>query len=39
MTSVHMRLLGCLEQYQTAEQTHEFMVEYFAVLRCQGFIV
>ena len=38
MTSVHMRLLCCLEQYQTAEQAHEFMVKYFAALRRQGFI-
>ncbi len=36
MTSVHMRLLSCLEQYQTAEQAHEFMMEYFATLKRQG---
>ena len=39
MTSVHMRLLGCLEQYQTAKQAHEFMVEYFGVLKRQSQII
>lgn len=32
MTSVHMRLLRCLEQYQTAKRAHEFRTEYFYVL-------
>ena len=36
MTSVHIRLLSCLEQYQTAQQAHEFMVEYFSALVRQG---
>ena len=33
MTSVHIRLLGCLEQYQTAEQAHEFRLMYFENLK------
>ena len=33
MTSVHMRLLGCLEQYQTAQQAYEFGLMYFEILR------
>ena len=32
MTSVHMRLLGCLEQYQTAEEAHVFKQQYFDAL-------
>lgn len=32
MTSVHIRLLGCLEQYQTAQRAHEFRQRYFDVL-------
>ena len=32
MTSVHMRLFRCLEQYQTAKRAHEFRTEYFYVL-------
>lgn len=32
MTSVHIRLLGCLEQYQTAQWTHEFRQRYFDAL-------
>ena len=36
MTSVHIRLISCLEQYQTAQQAHEFMVEYFSALVRQG---
>ena len=32
MTSVHIRLLRCLEQYQTAERAREFQTEYIRVL-------
>ena len=32
MTSVHVRLLGCLEQYQTAEQAHIFREQYLEAL-------
>lgn len=32
MTSVHMRLLGCLEQYQTAQRAHEFRQHYLDAL-------
>lgn len=32
MTSVHMRLLGCLEQYQTAQRAYEFRLMYFGTL-------
>ena len=34
--SLHIRLLSCLEQYQTAQQAHEFMVEYFSALFVKG---
>lgn len=33
MTSVHIRLLGCLEQYQTAEETRIFILRYINALR------
>ncbi len=33
MTSVHMRLLSCLEQYQTAEETRTFILRYINALR------
>ncbi len=36
MTSVHIRLLGCLEQYQTAQRAHEFQTEYFCALVIQA---
>ena len=32
MTSVHIRLLRCLEQYQTAERAREFRALYLTVL-------
>ena len=32
MTSVHMRLLGCLEQYQTAEHARSFRRCYIDTL-------
>ena len=36
MTSVHMRLLGCLEQYQTAGRAHEFQTAYIRALMIQA---
>ena len=32
MTSVHIRLLRCLEQYQTAQRAREFRYQYLDML-------